>query len=210
MPRLVILAGALVALLALSLLAGEADHAAPQQVLVPLYGLEGSSDAQAVQQALSGIPGVSEVRLVETDVEDAAVLVSLKVGAGLRLSDVSRSLAEASEEMEGTCEIDGDSLRLVDGATIAVTGIEGEEQFQALLKDAVPGIDGAQVVKMESILTATLRVRPGTVVPFMKLVSAVEGQGGHVLDVMYQPAQMLEERPEQPSRPGPAPQGGGC
>lgn len=172
MPRLVILAGTLVAFLALSLLAMEADHPAPQQVLV-----------------------------------------SLKASASLRLSDVSRSLAEASEEMEGTCQIDGDALRLVDGATIAVTGMEGEEQLEALFKDAVPGIEGAQIRKMESILTATLRVRAGTVVPFMKLVTAVEGQGGHVLDVMFQPAQMPEERPEQPSMPGPAPQapqGGGC
>ncbi len=214
MPRLVIAAGVLTGLFALSLLAQELENGPPNRVLVPLHGLDGEDAEQAVHLALSGITGVAEVEVLKTDVADSAVVVSMHRGAGLRLSDVARSLAEASEEMatEGKCEIDGDALRLCDGTSIAVAGLKDEASLQALLQGVGSGVQGAEVQSMEPILLARLRIQAGSVVAFMDLVRALGAGGGQVVDVMFLPEQPPVER-ETPGPAGeapPAPQGGGC
>ena len=178
------------ALLAMSALALADDRQDGSELvlILPLCDLQGACCDVAVEKALGGLEGVASVRIIGSgDAKDAAL--TLKEGATVRLSDVSKVLDRASETMKADAgmdvhyQLDGERFSLDARSVVLVARVDDETRLKSALFRGVQGLDGAFVSREADLLQARLRPA-GSAVSFMEVVDAVRSLDGEVVDIV--------------------------
>lgn len=210
---------AVIAVFGTYILAEDSPKREPLRFSIPLMGLEKSCCDDAVQRALSGIPGVAAVRIDQTSDGKTAEIDADEV-ATPRLAAITQALDAATKGMrergmDVKYEIDRDRFRVTDGATLVVVTKGSTEALQSTLLARVRGLDDASAESTEGALRVRLHIAPASSVRFVDLVKAAEVAGGQVTDLVLAPglpvtANSPTRSPQPESQPPADPPSGGC
>ncbi len=205
-----------VAILGTYALAEDGPNRQPLQISIAVKGLEKGCCDEAVQKALSGIPGVKAVRIEETTDGKSAVIFPDE-DAKPRLAAISKALEGAATAMHARgmdvkYEVDRDRFRVTDEATLVVASFDSNAIQTSLAR--VRGVNGASVESRAGALYVRLRIAPDAPVRFIDLVNAAKSAGGEVTDLVLAPAAgdptVVPQAEAQPAADPPRPSAGGC